>query len=388
MKNINEEMISDKEIVELIDKQKNYEIKLSSDEILNKYYLEQQTIDKTLVKKARFNAWKFILPSFACCFLAFGITFGVLYSMDQSGTSSGNNIVNVVEKNEKYKQVISDELLTFTNFNNNDLRQTNNIKNIYNRQSIKEKFDDQQTLTYEQFNEVVDEYEKLENGVYNIFNINNYQIEVEQGNYEFLNEKFDFKMNVFNDDINIEYFYNQDEVIDIDDDEKEEEIVLNGYYSFTNLDNTKTIYKARFSNKTETEENEVENEIEAVFYDYNNDETKPVYEIKKEQETENLEVEEAYSYSIYNSIEDYKRQRVYYSIEYEIENVNNEKELEIKVTNIEKEIEFKNIRQIDETHFSFEFEYESDRVESSATAYIEYINEKRIYTCNNLTIEK
>ena len=253
MKNINEEMISDKEIVELIDKQKNYEIKLSSDEILNKYYLQQQTIDKTLVKKARFNVWKFILPSFACCFLAFGITIGVLYSMDQSGTSSGNNIVNVVEKNEKYKQVISDELLTFTNFNNNDLRQTNNIKNIYNRQSIKEKFDDEQTLTYEQFNEVVDEYEKLENGVYNIFNINNYQIEVEQGNYEFLNEKFDFKMNVFNDDINIEYFYNQDEVIDIDDDEKEEEIVLNGYYSFTYLDNTKKIYKARFSNKTETD---------------------------------------------------------------------------------------------------------------------------------------
>ena len=96
MKNINEEMISDKEIVELIDKQKNYEIKLSFDEILNKYYLEQQTIDKTLVKKARFNVWKFILPSFACCFLAFGISFGVLYSMDQSGTSSGNNIVNVI----------------------------------------------------------------------------------------------------------------------------------------------------------------------------------------------------------------------------------------------------------------------------------------------------
>ena len=111
------------------------------------------------------------------------------------------------------------------------------------------------------------------------------------------------------------------------------------------------------------------------------------YIVEKESEFENHSSENSFSYTIYESYQDYLRDEDNFieKIEYEFEN--NEMEFSYEAKNNDISCEFNNIRPIDNNIYQFEAEYESNSFEGNYIIKVIYNdNNTRTYICNDITL--
>lgn len=376
------QIIDDSKEKEIFNKYKNnHQIKLSSEDILLALAKKQE--EELLSTNSKNSKKKKVIFGFIGTGLGGGIValslgLGIFF------TSKTSNIKPTPEQIQtQYKAVVSEEMLTFSNFNSNK-----NIQSINNRSKIKylnniklerDFSNNESNIDQQTFESLVDEYEGIESGVFNTFDLNNYQTQIEKGDYEYNNEKFEYKMTVAHQNLteSITYFYNQSEYSQ----NHQSKIKLDGVY----LLGQETIYRAEFINETEISSDEKEIEMKGKFISYDATVSSKIFSIDKESEQETSETEESYTYSEFSSEEDYQRERPDYSIQFSYEQENNrEKEIDITVTRLDREFQFSRIKN-DTTNkkltFEYDFENETHDIEYSGKVELDYSDStKRIYT--------
>lgn len=358
--------INDKDIIELVQNNRQYEIKTTSQDILKAYQLSTKP-EKTKKVKHPY-------------------LFGGISALVLSGAIAATVIV--INNNDSYNNLPSNEqifspvtnsnlkkqLVTFSSLTNINSNQT-----ISNLMRLKQAKNNQ--ITENQLREIANIYEKIQLGVNEIFNFDEIEVFTKEVNFEYNNaiykyaDEFRYKNST---EIFATLYHNE-----ITNSKDDDEVVTSfeGIYTFNN-----NYFKAQFIEETETEIHEQEIELTAIFTNLE-DINSYTYIVEKESEFENHSSENSYSYAIYESYQDYLRNEDNFieKIEYEFENEKMELSYETKDNNIS--CEFNNIRQLNNNIYQFEVEYESNVFEGNYLIKVIYNdNNTRTYSCNDITL--
>lgn len=373
--------IDDKDILEKFSKVKDYEVKSTSDDVLNKFLLAQQAEkvrqeEKTTSKK---KVWIFGGATFGTLAVT-AATLITVFSLQPKdnpiGPGPGPDPItpsfSSIEGN-----ILANEFLTFSSFGSfgDSSSQVLSLNNrIFKAPNLKDS----------DFERIVDDYDSIQNGVIDILN--------KDSSIKMIKEK------EFNEEINGETYLYVDEYYSSSDDFKTPFMYF--YYNDKNvgesLDNEEVqngvlkfedeIYSCSIQKESEIESDEKEEEI-SIFL--RND--KNIIHIEKESEYEGHESENSYSIYYYDS-DSYRNDdddNFIYHLCYEIENEGHEEELEISVETQNTQCEFQNISLVDEDPLTYSFgvEYEDERNDievEDLKVTLTYQNNERIYETSGL----
>lgn len=370
-------LIDDKKIVSKVKETTNYNIKLTSSEILNSFNIEKDIV-KEEVKKEKKKKKITLVSLLSSGGLVATAAILLIVLLPNSNKPNGpdnppiNGFIGVSESTE-----LANELITFSGFNN--------VNNEYQR--LKKRLDrdnNSNNISNEDFKNIVNEFDNVFMGIESIFNINNINIKDDHFDDVINNETYKYKTTIsdINNNIVGEFYYNDLNKFTDDDETRS---YLEAYYE-TNGDKFNV-----YLNQEIEQDGDYESELEAIFIPLNSDNY--VYKVEKESEAEGNETENQYAYSYYSSINDiHDDDRYLYKVEYEIESNGHNEELEISVNRNEvnniHEYNFLNIRQIDELHYSFYIEYENEITdeEYELTINLEISGDNHIYTYNDLEV--
>lgn len=358
--------INDKKVVELVKNSHQYEIKTTSQDILKAYQLSPKPEKAKKVKHP--------------------YLFGGLSALVLSGAIAATLII--INNNKSYKDLPSNDqifspvtnsnlkkqLLTFSSLTN-----VNNAQNITNLMNLSKAKTNQ--INESELREIANIYEKIQLGVNEIFKFDEIEVFTREVNFEYDNVIYKFADEFkYKDSTEIFATLYHNEINNSKDDD-EEITSFEGIYTFNN-----NYFKAQFIEEKETEINEQEIEVTAIFTNLE-DINSYTYIVEKESEFENHSSENSFSYTIYESYQDYLRDEDNFieKIEYEFENNEMEFSYEAKYNDIS--CEFNNIRPIDNNIYQFEAEYESNSFEGNYIIKVIYNdNNTRTYICNDITL--
>ncbi|MBO8427307.1 MAG: hypothetical protein IAC58_01950 [Firmicutes bacterium] len=373
-------LANDEKIKKIVKENSNYQIKTTSEEILNTYRLEQ-SINKNKVDTSKTKKKKFLMVSIPSLTgaLALGAVLLVVFlpSKDNINDNPGGDVINPPIIDPSFVGVsdsteLTSELLTFSTFNNSGK---------YNTTSLN-KFRDRNNVTQEDFDTIINEFDNTYFGVSSLFSLNNTKVIDENFNSTINNETYLYKSSIYiNDNTLIGTFYYNNLTEFTEEDETNS--YLKGLYVTNNL--TYTVY---LNNEIELEHYESEQELEALFININD--SNDIYKVSKESETEGQGSENSYSYEIYETINDiYNEDNYVYKVQYSIETTGNHEEIELEITRKENRTEhtytFQDILKVSDNVYTFYAEYENERTDEELEFFVTLTieNANRIYTSGN-----
>lgn len=373
-------LANDEKIKKIVKENSNYQIKTTSEEILNTYRLEQ-SINKNKVDTSKTKKKKFLMisiPSLTGA-LALGAVLLVVFlpSKENIPDKPGGDVINPPIIDPSFVGVsdsteLTSELLTFSTFNNSGKYSTTSLN----------KFRDQNNVTQEDFDTIINEFDNTYFGVSSLFSLNNTKVIDENFNSTINNETYLYKSSIYiNDNTLIGTFYYNNLTEFTEEDETNS--YLKGLYVTNNL--TYTVY---LNNEIELEHFESEQELEALFININD--SNDIYKVSKESETEGQGSENSYSYEIYETINDiYNEDNYVYKVHYSIETTGNHEEIELEITRKENRTEhtytFQDILKVSDNVYTFYAEYENERTDEELEFFVTLTieNANRIYTSGN-----
>lgn len=367
--------IDDKDIINLIKNNENYEIKTTSEDILKSFELEKKTL---VTPQKKINKKKiFIGSSFGTLFLSGAVALAavVIINNGKSKNPLKEEIFSPITNNDLKKQLVT--FSSFTNPTSNSYRDNLIFKDIL---KIKDRdLNSENELTEENFTQIVNVYEKIQNGVNEVFNFNEITVTTREIEYKFNDKTYDY-VDEFIDanDIVIASLYHNE--VKISNDDEETTMSFEGLYVFNN-----THFEAKFVEEKEIEEDEKEIEVTAIFN--NLDDDSYTYVVNKESEFESHLSENSYSYSIYENYESYINNDDEYieKVAYELDDEKLELSYEDRINEIE--CEFNNIKKRN-NGFTFEVEYESNDFEGTYDVEVIYNSDgTRTYSSNGIDID-
>lgn len=361
MKNLN-----DKEVIELVKNNTKYEIKTTSQDILRAY----QTAPKN--EKAKKVKHPYLFGSLSALVLSGAIAATVILVNNNSSHNdlpSNDQIFSPITNSNLKKQLLTFSSLTSIN-NNQGISSLLKTKNLKSNQ-----------INESELREIANVYEKIQLSVNEIFNLENIEVYTKEVDFTYNDVTYVYA-DVFkykgSEEILATLYHNE-----INNSKDDDEVITSfeGIYTFNN-----SYFKAQFIEEKETNINEEEVEITAIFTNLE-DINSYTYIVEKESEFENRSSENSFSYTIYESYQDYLRDEDNFieKIEYEFEN--NEMEFSYEAKNNDISCEFNNIRPIDNNIYQFEAEYESNSFEGNYIIKVIYNdNNTRTYICNDITL--
>ena len=358
-------LANDEKIKKIVKENSNYQIKTTSEEILNTYRLEQ-SINKNKVDTSKTKKKKFLMisiPSLTGA-LALGAVLLVVFlpSKENIPDKPGGDVINPPIIDPSFVGVsdsteLTSELLTFSTFNNSGKYSTTSLN----------KFRDQNNVTQEDFDTIINEFDNTYFGVSSLFSLNNTKVIDENFNSTINNETYLYKSSIYiNDNTLIGTFYYNNLTEFTEEDETNS--YLKGLYVTNNL--TYTVY---LNNEIELEHFESEQELEALFININD--SNDIYKVSKESETEGQGSENSYSYEIYETINDiYNEDNYVYKVHYSIETTGNHEEIELEITRKENRTEhtytFQDILKVSDNVYTFYAEYENERTNEELEFFV------------------
>lgn len=342
--------IDDKDMIEIFSLRKKYEIKTTSSAILSALNsLENE--EKNKYKRIRYI---FIpLTSLALCF-AMILIIGLNVM-----NSSNKNRINNISKN-KY---LTQQIYTFMSFYKGGQ---------YNPLSIMPtKKIDRNTLSL-----VIDKYEIIQNGVRELFIIEDNSIQLKKSDFVYLDVTYKYQIDYYSSNKTCigSLYYNE-----LRSDNKDEELILEGLFSY--LD---SYYYINIESEAKEKKNKFEEEVTTILKNVDDTKDEKVYVIEKEKEYKGYETENSYSLKIYNSYEDKKNDNIYSSVEYEVENEG----INVSYLDPIEDFEVENIKQIDENNYSFVFEDDSLDIEEILICLTYNSDLSRTYIADEIIITK
>ena len=168
-------LIDDKKIVSKVKETTNYNIKLTSSEILNSFNIEKDIV-KAEAKKEKKKKKITLISLISSGGLVATAAILLIVLLPNSNKPNGpdnppiNEFIGVSESTE-----LANELITFSGFNN--------VNNEYQR--LKKRLDrdnNSNNISNEDFKNIVNEFDNVFMGIESIFNINNINIKDEHFN--------------------------------------------------------------------------------------------------------------------------------------------------------------------------------------------------------------
>lgn len=329
--------IDDNKVKELLINNKNYKISSSSEDILNKSLKTPSLEEKSKKKKLIFGSiFGTLSTALACGFVAFAvIKFG------------GSNQPGITHENIVQLEVNNKEVGVFSSFyiDTNEIVSKNVVKKL--------------NITQNGFETSMRIYEKMNNGINNIFN--NATSTTYEGKYEKNKKEYKYRMiyKINNKEISDFYF-------NVQKNDYEQEILGKIYFNESSKE---------YNVYSKQEIDNDEQEIETLFY---NDEKNDIFSVKEEKEFEGKQTENSYSFYSFSSMSSYENENYVYGFEYEIE----DDEMQLNYHENNKEYEFSAISKISDTKFEFNYAHEDDEldIEIDSRASLEYgIEDEKSY---------
>ena len=376
--------IDDKKIIEQVKKEEsNYQIKLTSQEILNSYYALNE-IKPQKEKENKKRNRKTIGFSILGSALLVGALSAIIVIIPKNNNHNNPNEVNFITPNSS--KTLTTELLTFASFNNDNIsKDTRFLNKIFKfRKDFNLNSRENSNLSEETLRNIVQGYDKISLGINNLFNLENNLTHKDYAEtFKYKDKEYLYRTDyLLNNQIISTLYYNDLSRFD-DGDE------LNNYLNALYLVNNK-YYEVYINQEIEKEDNdEIENEIEAIFI--GEDE---FYKVNKEEEVEGNESENNFTYTQYDSINDafLDDDNYIYQVEYNYEVEGNKGEIELsiddKLNNLE--YQYQHITKLSENHYRFYYEYEDDSSDQEFEGYVELVinsDNSRTYSANGTTIK-
>lgn len=344
--------INDQHLKEKIKQNNDYQIKTTSQQILNKFNSLNNTISER--KKEKKSFYKPVLAFVSC----FAIIILLIVGLNKNPSNSSQLVIENPSKN----QILTQELITFTSFNTNN----DSPANLYKKST--------KNTNQNDFIKIVEKYENVQNGIYYAFQIEDIEVEDLTFNDYYLNDTYKYVSNFyFNKEKIASLYYNQ---LKSEVDDEEINTTFKAIYHTNNTD-----YDVFITKETEKDNDEQENELEMIFRSLSNNDEK-IYVVNKEEELEMNEKENSYSYTIYDNEQSFRKEEESYRVEYSIEQENNKEKIEIKVKDLQDEYEFKNIQQNNNV-ITFKADLESSNSETEIFVTLTYFDSYRVYSANN-----
>ena len=240
--------------------------------------------------------------------------------------------------------------------------------------------DEQEGFSQAAFAQIVDDYETVQEGVYRMFANTNERVEeiVLEEPFVYQGNSYDIEVRFYgeNEEILSRLFYVQES---IKENHHETERKMTGIFVHRDL-----FYKATIEEESESHEGKDESEVKVLLE--STDGSSLVYAMERELEYRGKHSEEAYSYSVFPSLEYYRKGEKNFlsSIQIEWE----DEELNVNVEKPSSEAQFSTIQQIDDWHFSFlveEYEWEGENVEDLLVHLTYQEDSSRTYVCDPYT---
>lgn len=381
MKTLHDE-INDKDVLDLFSNAKDeYEIKLSSSDILNKFQANQQKNTSAIgepkenvskKKKKWFIPLVSSLSTLAVATVSIGLFFGITATRGGNGGNSSGSDGTIVIPNPdldlRYTKTITDELITFKNFNvdeNNTTYSTNQL--LLSKLSLKSNND---KIPDNIFSDVASQFDRRKEGILDTFNLkdNTSTVKINDPEIEIDGTKYMYTMSFEGDYINEYFLFN---IKETKNKQNKTKSTYSGVYMQKTSDeidyakDTPT-YHVEFKNEAEVDKNETEVELKGTFKPFASNPDKRVIVIETEKENEETESETSYSFyeyeneDVFNKDDDNYKFYIEYSLE--IDTDKNEEELEVEVYENNVKYNFEDIiRDSTKTTFeSFRFKYRAD----------------------------
>ncbi len=376
--------IDDLKIIEKVKKEEsNYQIKLTSQEILNSYY-SLPDIKSQKEKKAKKKTIGFSILGGA---LLVGALATIIVIIPNENNKKPTEIEQTDFVTPNCSLTLTQELLTFASFNNSNINQNLKLFNekhkfsrVYNRNNKDESY-----LTEDILKEIVQGYDEVSIGINNLFNLENNLV---QKNYA---EKFTYNDKeylyrtdyLYQNNVISSLYYND---LSSFDDGDELTNYLNALYLVDNK-----YYSVYINQEIEKEDtNEIENEIEAIFIGEND-----FYKVNKENESESNKSESAFTFTQFASSHDAFNDdddNFIYEIEYSYEIEGNDEEIELQITDKikDKEYQYQHIKKINDNEYQFHYKYEDEYSDLEFEGYVHLIinsDNSRTYSSGNISIK-
>ena len=306
--------INDQQILKIIKDHQNYQITTTSENILGAKDNHPVIIKKTNHKLS------LILSLFSLALSSVVIIVGVNMIVNNE---NHRNDIYLPNKNK----IISKQLLTF---------------NAFNHLSSSSKANE--VISENIFQHIVDNYECVEEGIRNLFVIDQYSSITVNTDFIYQDKAYTYETRLLdpNHRVYARIYYN-----DVNNNQLDALYVYNEQY-----------YEALITTKNKKDEEEVTTILSSL-----DGKDTYIYVIEKEKEYRGVKVENSYSYTTYLSLEDYRNDEDSYinKIEYELED--NDIDIVYENTMSKEEIEFTNIIKFDTSHYQFtvdEYEYQEE----------------------------
>ncbi|MDY4849509.1 MAG: hypothetical protein SO176_04585 [Bacilli bacterium] len=333
--------INDQPILKIIKDHQNYQITTTSENILAAKDNHPVIIKKKNHKLSLILSLSSLALSCAVIIVGINMIFN---------NQKHQNDIYLPNKNK----VISKQLLTFNAFNH--LSSSIKGRLLKSNEGISENI----------FQHIVDNYEYVEEGIRNLFVIDQYSSVTVNTDFIYSDKAYTYETRLLdpNHHVYARIYYN-----DINNNQLDALYVYNEQY-----------YQALITTKNKKDEEEVTTILSSL-----DEKDTYTYVIEKEKEYQGVKVENSYSYTTYSSLEDYRNDEDSYinKIEYELED--NDIDITYENTTNNEEIEFTNIIKFDTSHYQFtvdEYEYQEEEIEDILIDlyYLEDNSRKYIYS--------
>lgn len=238
-------------------------------------------------------------------------------------------------------------------------------------------------LNYNEFEEIVNKYEQVQDGVKDLFNLDSFKLETKESSFSFEGVSYSYETRFLNNQNEVDsiIYFNE---IESKKDDDELKTTLKAIYSFSN-----SLYYVDITFKEESSNKKNEKEVKSLFRNTDSNDKKVIL-VKSEEEYNGKKSENSYSFSTFNSYSDYiiDEDNFIEKIEYEIEN----NDINVEIETINSEIEFIDITKINENSYSFCVdEYVSSLNNEITNVLISLLyneDNSRTYSYQNLIITK
>ena len=372
--------VNDENVVKFVKENTNYEIKTTSQSILNQYNFEKSLESQKPVKKHKFAiAFSSILGTLALVGAAASAIFFFNPTTDQP---HDNNIV-FPDTNPNSNNVLKKQLITFSAFSAQGNENSGLKKRILRQQENLVDDDNEQnpSIQSELIKKSVDVYEEIETSVNYLYHESNVRTETSpvKATFDKINYTLVTKFYYLDDENPFALYYFNEPSEEKDDDEVVRK--SKAYYSSGNVGfNVDVVEEA----ETDGEENEVETKL--TLRDVHKV-SKEVFVIEKENETETeedkLSIENTLSFKTYADETSYLEDEYSRKVSAETEAEGKETEIKVKVKTNEYKAEYI-IEKVSETNLNLLTTYEDKVVDEDAfeeeLINLEYKETERTYT--------
>lgn len=352
----------DEKIIKIVREDSSYEIKTTSQAILQKFKARKTINQETNQKQSRFKFGLWTTSIVAFCGVA------ALFMVFLFNEETINPSITITNKN------LENQLSAFSFFIGGE----KNDNNLY-KMPMKYLKSNNQNSQRDYFEKLVDAYDEYSLVMKNAFKEmksegTKYEKEIDGEYYKYLN-----KIYFVEEDTPFAELYFNDEKI-FDDKFDDEGMTYKALYITEGEKFDLTLTKSQ-----EREKDEIETYYSLLFI---NKSGSICYSVEKEQEIENRESEFAYSLTTYASKKDFENKNFVERVTYELETENGLEEAELLVEKEDKQYHFENIiNKENQTEFEAFIENDDEDLDSLFITLI-YQDNERIYKCDNFTYKK